>query len=94
MTAVENFSVCVKPNVLSLKNCSAQSRFIMLDFTLFVCYLSQSPFHDGKMERWHHANCFFQKQRPKTTGDIAHFDSIRWEDQEYIKKQIGMSQLN
>ncbi|KAJ8686796.1 hypothetical protein QAD02_022590 [Eretmocerus hayati] len=57
--------------------------------TLRLATLVQSPFHDGKMERWHHADCFFQKQRPKTTGDIAHFDSIRWEDQEYIRRKIG-----
>ncbi|OXU23091.1 hypothetical protein TSAR_015014 [Trichomalopsis sarcophagae] len=56
---------------------------------LRIATVVQSPFHDGKLERWHHSNCFFKKQRPKTTGDIAHFDSIRWEDQELIKKNIA-----
>ncbi|XP_001604917.1 poly [ADP-ribose] polymerase isoform X2 [Nasonia vitripennis] len=56
--------------------------------SLRIATVVQSPFHDGKMVKWHHANCFFQKQRPKTTGEIAHFDSIRWEDQEAIRKQI------
>jgi hypothetical protein len=41
------------------------------------------------LERWHHASCFFQKQHPKSIGDIAHFDNIRWEDQEFITKKIG-----
>lgn len=30
------------------------------------------------------------KQRPKSTADIAHFDNIRWDDQEFIRKKIGM----
>lgn len=42
------------------------------------------------MEKWFHKACFFSKNRPKTTGDIAHFDSIRWEDQNFVKEQIGI----
>ncbi|KAL7291310.1 hypothetical protein TKK_0014913 [Trichogramma kaykai] len=59
--------------------------------SLRIATVVQSPFHDGKLERWHHASCFFQKQRPGNTGDIAHFDSIRWEDQEMIRKKIEES---
>jgi len=44
---------------------------------------------DGKQPNWYHFNCFFAKQRPKTVGDIGHFDSIRWEDQKKIKTKLG-----
>lgn len=41
------------------------------------------------MPNWYHFNCFFVKQRPKTVADIAHFESVRWEDQEKIKAKLG-----
>lgn len=50
---------------------------------------SQSPVFDGMITKWYHPECFFEKQRPKSTADIANFDSVRWEDQENIKKNIG-----
>ncbi|GLH03003.1 Poly [ADP-ribose] polymerase [Gryllus bimaculatus] len=56
--------------------------------TLRLAVLVQSPMFDGKVPHWYHFMCFFGKQRPKTTGDIAHFESLRWEDQEKIKKKI------
>ena len=48
----------------------------------------QSPFHDGKLEHWHHVKCFFLRNRPKAVGDFSHYDSLRWEDQENIKKMV------
>lgn len=45
---------------------------------------------DGKTPNWYHFSCFFGKQRPKGVADIAHFESIRWEDQEKIKSKLGM----
>lgn len=44
---------------------------------------------DGKMPNWYHLNCFFLKQRPKAVTDIAHLESIRWEDKEKIKSKLG-----
>jgi hypothetical protein len=44
---------------------------------------------DGKTPHWYHFICFFARQRPKTVGDISHFESLRWEDQEKIKAKIG-----
>jgi len=41
----------------------------------------QSPMFDGKMSHWYHPKCFFGRARPKGVTDIAHFDSLRWEDQ-------------
>lgn len=44
---------------------------------------------DGKMPNWYHFSCFFAKQRPKAVSDIAHFESIRWEDQKKIEAKLG-----
>ncbi|XP_032677618.1 poly [ADP-ribose] polymerase [Odontomachus brunneus] len=56
--------------------------------SLRLATVVQSPVHDGKIPRWYHANCFFLKQRPKSTADIDCFDQIRNEDQEQIKKKL------
>ena len=40
------------------------------------------------MAKWFHVKCFFLKNRPKAVGDIAHYDSLRWEDQEKISKMV------
>ncbi|KXJ68804.1 hypothetical protein RP20_CCG001602 [Aedes albopictus] len=49
----------------------------------------QSAFHDGKQAQWYHEKCFFQKLRPTTEGDIAHFEGLRYEDQEQLRKKIA-----
>ncbi|XP_055640621.1 poly [ADP-ribose] polymerase [Toxorhynchites rutilus septentrionalis] len=49
----------------------------------------QSAFHDGKQAQWYHQNCFFQKLRPTTEGDIAHFEGLRYEDQQQIREKIA-----
>ncbi|KAK6618637.1 hypothetical protein RUM43_013028 [Polyplax serrata] len=56
--------------------------------SLRLAAMVQSPFFDGLQPKWYHFSCFFNKCRPKTTADIAHFESIRWEDQEAIKKKL------
>lgn len=56
--------------------------------TLRLAVLVQSPMFDGKVPHWYHFMCFFGKQRPKTVGDIAHYESLRWDDQEKIKNKI------
>lgn len=33
--------------------------------------------------------CFFGKQRPSSVNDIAHFDSLRWEDQQKVTETLG-----
>lgn len=40
------------------------------------------------MTSWYHFDCFFERQRPKSVGDIDHFDQLRWEDQEKIKTRM------
>ncbi|XP_070152287.1 poly [ADP-ribose] polymerase [Polyergus mexicanus] len=59
--------------------------------SLRLAAIVQSPVHDGTIPRWYHYNCFFLKQRPKSTADIACFDEIRHEDQEVIQKKIEES---
>ncbi|CAG0896409.1 unnamed protein product [Cyprideis torosa] len=49
----------------------------------------QSPHFDGKIPLWHHMKCFFTKQRPNSEAEFGHFDSLRFEDQEKLKKMIG-----
>ena len=43
---------------------------------------------DGKVPHWYHPKCFFTRNRPKAVGDISHFDSLRWEDQEQIRTML------
>ncbi|KAG7202334.1 hypothetical protein KM043_018664 [Ampulex compressa] len=59
--------------------------------SLRLATIVQSPVHDGTIPRWYHWQCFFLKQRPKSSADIANFDNIRWEDQQEIKKKIEES---
>lgn len=50
--------------------------------------LFQSPMFDGKVPNWFHPKCFFTRNRPKAVGDISHYDSLRWEDQEKIRTML------
>lgn len=50
--------------------------------------MSQSYHHDGKDPHWFHENCFFEKHRPQSSDQIDHFESIRIEDQQSIRKKI------
>ncbi|XP_058823403.1 poly [ADP-ribose] polymerase [Topomyia yanbarensis] len=49
----------------------------------------QSAFHDGKQPQWYHEKCFFQKLRPTTEGDVAHFEGLRYEDQQRVRDKIA-----
>ncbi|KAG5892238.1 hypothetical protein JTB14_014609 [Gonioctena quinquepunctata] len=60
---------------------------------LRLAVMVQSAFHDGKDAKWHHFDCFFNKQRPKTTDDIDHYESLRVEDQDRIKARVGIATL-
>lgn len=71
----------------SCKNCKNSIQKDSLRLAVIV----QSPVHDGKIPNWYHPPCFFTKQRPKTTADIANFDNIRWEDQKELQKKIEES---
>jgi len=55
---------------------------------LRLAVMVQSPMFDGKVPHWYHPKCFFVRNRPKAVGDISHYDSLRWEDQEDIRKML------
>ncbi|XP_034943487.1 poly [ADP-ribose] polymerase [Chelonus insularis] len=55
---------------------------------LRLAKLVQSPFHDGMMATWFHPHCFFTKAKPKSITEIANFDNVKWDDQEFIRKKI------
>uniref|UniRef100_A0A336MUR8 Poly [ADP-ribose] polymerase n=2 Tax=Culicoides sonorensis TaxID=179676 RepID=A0A336MUR8_CULSO len=56
--------------------------------TLRIAAMVQSAFHDGKQPNWFHFNCFWNKQRPASEGDIEHFNSLKYEDQKKIREKI------
>ncbi|XP_061389126.1 poly [ADP-ribose] polymerase [Musca vetustissima] len=56
--------------------------------SLRIAAMVQSAFHDGKQPNWYHESCFFKKQRPGSVGDVENFESLRFEDQERIRKKI------
>lgn len=60
----------------------------MFDYLILFPFKTQSAKFDGKMTSWYHFDCFFERQRPKSAGDIEHFDQLRWEDQEKINEKI------
>ncbi|THD18828.1 Poly ADP ribose polymerase [Fasciola hepatica] len=58
--------------------------------SLRIAILVQAPTFDGKIPRWFHFQCFFGKNtKLRSTAEIKNFDSIRWEDQERIRKAIS-----
>ncbi|XP_057375283.1 poly [ADP-ribose] polymerase 1-like [Daphnia carinata] len=57
--------------------------------TLRLAVVSQAATFDRKIPSWYHFDCFFESQRPKSAGDIAHFDQLRWKDQEKINEKIS-----
>ncbi|CAG0883144.1 unnamed protein product [Darwinula stevensoni] len=73
-----------KSNRSSCKGCRGQ---IVKD-SLRLAIMVQSPMFDGKQPNWHHVPCFFEKQRPHDAADFSHFEQLRWEDQETIRKKI------
>ncbi|KAJ8919846.1 hypothetical protein NQ315_006375 [Exocentrus adspersus] len=60
---------------------------------LRLAVMVQSPMFDGRTPQWYHFKCFFNKQRPKTTDDIEHFESLRLSDQDKIKGHVGVASV-
>lgn len=56
--------------------------------SLRMAIMVQSPMFDGKVPHWHHFSCFWQRAAVQTSGDIAGFTDLRWDDQEKVKKAI------
>ncbi|XP_076464586.1 poly [ADP-ribose] polymerase 1-like [Babylonia areolata] len=57
--------------------------------SLRLAIMVQSPMFDGKMPNWHHYACFWKRARPETEDEIHGFHSLRWEDQQKIKEKIA-----
>ncbi|KAF3422106.1 hypothetical protein E2986_01385 [Frieseomelitta varia] len=83
---------CVEYAKSSRASCQYCKKSIEKD-SLRLAVIVQSPVHDGKITKWYHSECFFMKQRPKTTADIGNFDNIRWEDQKEIQKKIEETKI-
>ena len=48
----------------------------------------QSHFFDGKQPNWYHFACFFKGSVIVDSSTVSGFGSLRWEDQERIRKKI------
>ncbi|KNA14275.1 hypothetical protein SOVF_108920 isoform A [Spinacia oleracea] len=49
----------------------------------------QSPHFDGFMPMWHHATCIMKKANQiKSTDEIEGLESLRWDDQQKIRKYV------
>ncbi len=57
--------------------------------TLRMAKMVQSAFFDGKQPNWYHFACFFKNATVKSVNEVSGFGSLRWEDQEKIKKNIS-----
>lgn len=70
-------------------SCKACKGLIAQD-SLRLAIMVQSPHFDGKMATWFHFKCFWKRAKScKNVDDIYNFHSLRWEDQERIKKEIS-----
>ncbi|CAG7724082.1 unnamed protein product [Allacma fusca] len=56
---------------------------------LRMAIMTKSRFFDGMQANWYHFECFFLRAKPKSAGDIAHFESLRWDDQKTIEAKIA-----
>ncbi|KAL1190688.1 Poly [ADP-ribose] polymerase 1 [Cardamine amara subsp. amara] len=51
--------------------------------------LIQSTHFDGVMPMWHHASCVLKKAKQiKSVDDVEGIESLRWEDQQKIRKYV------
>ncbi|XP_064402675.1 poly [ADP-ribose] polymerase 1-like isoform X3 [Halichondria panicea] len=57
--------------------------------SLRLAKLVQSAFFDGKQTNWYHFGCFFKNATMKSVNEVSGFSSLRWDDQEKIKKKIS-----
>ncbi|KAF2363710.1 PADR1 domain [Trinorchestia longiramus] len=71
----------------SRAKCKACKDVISKD-ALRLAAMVQSPMFDGKVPNWYHQKCFFLKQRPVSVADIAHFDLLRYSDQQKVKDAL------
>lgn len=49
----------------------------------------QSAFFDGRQANWYHFGCFYKTSVVRSPNEVSGFSSLRWEDQERIRKKIS-----
>ncbi|KAK7104156.1 poly [ADP-ribose] polymerase 1-like [Littorina saxatilis] len=57
--------------------------------SLRLALMVQSPHFDGKVPNWFHFKCFWKRGRPQSEDEIHGFHSLRWEDQQKVKENLG-----
>ncbi len=57
--------------------------------TLRMAKMVQSAHFDGKQPNWYHFACFFKNATIKSVNEVSDFGSLRWDDQERVKKRIS-----
>ncbi|KAK7336847.1 hypothetical protein VNO77_17397 [Canavalia gladiata] len=65
--------------------------------TLRLGKMVQSTKFDGLMPMWHHADCILKKANQiKSVDDVENLESLRWEDQQKIRKYVesGVTKSN
>ncbi|CAG0918266.1 unnamed protein product [Notodromas monacha] len=55
---------------------------------LRLAVMARSARFDGMQAHWFHMDCFFPRKAGMKTEEIAHFEQLRWEDQERIRKRL------
>lgn len=48
----------------------------------------QSAFFDGRQANWYHFGCFYKTSVVRSPNEVSGFSTLRWEDQERIRKKI------
>lgn len=56
---------------------------------LRVAKMVRSTHFDGFQENWHHTTCFLRTAAPFCEADVDGLGSLRWEDQEKLRKKIA-----
>ena len=65
-----------------------QCKGVISKDSLRLAKMIQSPFFDGKQPNWYHFSCFYKNATIKSVNEVSGFGSLRWDDQEKIKKKI------
>jgi len=55
---------------------------------VLILFLFQSQHFDGKQPNWYHFACFFKGSMVRDTSEVGGFTSLRWDDQERIRKKM------
>jgi len=56
--------------------------------TIKLATSSKSRFHDGFDYHYNHVECFFRIKRPTSVAEIAHYETLKFEDQKMLEEAI------